>query len=96
MRAIPALDMQTRSFRAKRARTDDNTGDADEMRDVCCREAADGGLRDGGVDEELVCGEGLGQFEVLFAAGGVEDFLRAGFEGGFELQIWLENCCEGG
>ena len=55
------------------------------MGDVCRCETADGGLGDGGVDEELMLGQRLGALEVLFAAGGVEDLLGAGFERGFEL-----------
>ena len=69
--------------------TNDNTGYANEMRDIGGCEASDGGMRDRGVDEELVGGEGLGALEVLLAARGVEDLLRAGLERGFELRVLL-------
>jgi len=36
--------------------------------------------------EELVLGEGFGRFKVGGGAGGVENLLRADFEGGFELE----------
>lgn len=43
-------------------------------------------MRDGGVEEELVFGEGFGGVEVCSAAGGVKDFLGALLERGFELE----------
>ena len=55
------------------------------MGDVCGCEAADGGLRDGGVDEELVFGERFGEGLVGRALGGVEDASRAYSEGFLEL-----------
>lgn len=55
------------------------------MGDVCGGQPANRGLRDGGVEEELVFGEGLCEMEVFFAARGIEDLLGAGLEGGFEL-----------
>lgn len=56
------------------------------MGDIRRCKAADRGLRDGRVDEELVLRQGLGEFEVFFAAGGVEDLLGACLERCFELK----------
>lgn len=84
--AVAALDVERGGFAAERAGADDDAGDADEVRDIGGCEAADGSLRDGGVDEELVFGECLGETEVFFAAGGVEDALGARLERRFELQ----------
>lgn len=55
------------------------------MGDVGGSQAADGGLRDGGVDEELVLGEGAREIEVVFASGGVEDSLGACLQSRFKL-----------
>ena len=49
-------------------------------------EASDGGLRYGGVDEELMCGKCLGEVAIFLASGGVEDALGAGLERCFELR----------
>ena len=57
--AVAALDMQRGSFRAESRGADDDTGNADEVRDVCGGKAANGCAGDGGVEEELVRGEGL-------------------------------------
>ena len=83
--AVAAFDVQACGFGAEGAGTDDDTGDAHEVGDVGGGEAADGGMCYGGVDEELVFGEGFGEIEVGDRAGRVEDALGAVLEGGFEL-----------
>lgn len=57
MLAIPTLHVDARGFGGKSAGSDDNSGDSHEMGDICRCEASNGGLRDRGVDEELVFGE---------------------------------------
>ena len=59
------------------------------MGDVGGCEAPNGSLGDGGVNKELVFGERFGLFKIFFAAGGVEDSLRAGLERHFELRTIL-------
>lgn len=55
------------------------------MRDTGRCEAANGGLCDRRVDEELVFGEGFGEKKVVFTTRWIEDSLSAGFQCGFEL-----------
>ena len=86
---IAALDVQAGGFGAEGAGADDDAGDAHEVGDVCSSQAADGGVGDGGVDEELVFGEGFGEVEVGDGARGVEDALGAVFERRFELDSTL-------
>ena len=78
--------METGGFAAQSAGADDDAGNAHEVGDVGGGEAADGGVGDGGVDEELVLGEGFGEVEVGDGAGRVEDALGAVFECRFELE----------
>ena len=54
--AISALDMEACGFLGEGAGADDDTRYANEVGNVCCSESADGGLRDGGVEEELMAG----------------------------------------
>ena len=68
MLAIPTLDVEGSGFRAESAGTDDDAGYADEVRDIGGCEASDGSLRNGGVNEELVFGEGLRKLQVFFAS----------------------------
>jgi len=82
---ISALNVEAGGLGAEGAGTDDDTGDADEMGDIRCGQAADGSVRDGGVDEELVLGQCSGEVEVVFASRGVEDLLRTRLECCFEL-----------
>jgi len=59
------------------------------MRNIGGCQAANRGMGDGGVDEELVGWKGLSALKVLLAARGVEDLLCACLEGGFELAMVL-------
>lgn len=97
MRALTALNVQGNGFGAECAGADNNARYANKMGDIGGREAADGGLRDGGMDEELMFGEGGRELLVFFALGGVEDTARTDAQRGFELvqliSMWRGNVC---
>lgn len=48
--AVPALNVEACSLGRECAGSDDNAGNADEMRHIRCGQATDGCLRDGGVE----------------------------------------------
>ena len=68
MRAVAALYVQSRGFRAERAGSDDDTWYTDKVGDIGGCEASDGGLGDGGVHEELVLRQAISEVCVIFAS----------------------------
>jgi hypothetical protein len=54
--AISALNVEAGGFGGECAGADDDTRYANEMGHICRCEAANGGLRDRGVEEELMAG----------------------------------------
>ncbi len=71
--AVAALNADNRGFGGEGRGADYNTGNADKMRDGEGGEVADGGLRGGGVEEELV----FRKLQVVEFGRGVDDPLGA-------------------
>jgi hypothetical protein len=66
--AVSALHVDAGSLGAERAGADDDTRNSDEMGDIGRGKTTDRGLRDGGVDKELVLRESFGESEVFLAS----------------------------
>lgn len=57
MLAIPTLYVQRSGFRRQGGSADNDSGNADEVGDVCRVKISDGNLGDGGAEEQLVLGD---------------------------------------
>jgi hypothetical protein len=79
MLTVAAPDRKSRGLGGQRGGADDDTGYSNEMRHMSSCEVANGELRCGRVQEQLV----LWELDILL--GGVNNTLRTDFERRFEL-----------